>query len=158
MMGGVFGSADRLGSTRRMGSRSAIELLLLPVRLQEIRLGRPVDVLLDAEEWRVLGFVVLCGDESERFLVYAAADPREDEIAVSSALLLLDDVDFYRSRSRSLRALLGGTVESVRHELGVLRDLLIAPDGTVAALMLDQNGTLREVGPAGLRIEYVSTA
>jgi hypothetical protein len=67
-------------------------------------------------------------------------------------------VDFYRSRSRSLRALLGGTVESVRHELGVLRDLLIAPDGTVAALMLDQNGTLREVGPAGLRIEYVSTA
>ena len=118
-MNRVFVAANRLGSTRRMGSRSAIELLLLPVRLQEIRLGRPVDVLLDAEEWRVLGFVVLCGDESRRFLPYATADPREDEIAVSSALLLLDDVDFYRSRSRSLRALLGGTVESVQRELGV---------------------------------------
>jgi hypothetical protein len=40
----------------------------------------------------------------------------------------------------------------------VLRDLLIAPDGTVAALMVDQDGAMREVEPAGLRIEYVSTA
>lgn len=141
-----------------MGSRSAIEMLLLPVRLQEIRLGRPVDVLLDAEEWRVLGFVVLCGDETLRFLPYATASPREDEIAVSSALLLLDDVDFYRRRSRSLRALLGGSVVSVQDHLGVLRDLLIAPDGAVAALMVDRDGAMREVGPAGLRIEYVSTA
>jgi hypothetical protein len=141
-----------------MGSRSAIELLLLPVRLQEIRLGRPVDVLLDAESWRVLGFVVLCGDESRRFLAYAAADPRQHEIAVTSALLLLDDVDFYRSRSRSLRALLGGAVVNTRDELGVLRDLLIAPDGSVDALMVEQDGVMREVEPAGLRIEYVSAA
>ena len=67
-----------------------------------------MDVLLDADGWRVLGFVVLCGDESRRFLVYAAADLGQDEIAVPSALLLLEDVDFYRGRSRSLRALLGG--------------------------------------------------
>jgi hypothetical protein len=142
----------------RMGSRSAIELLLLPVRLQEIRLGRPVDVLLGADAWRVIGFVVLCGDESQRFLVYATADPREAEIAVPSALLLLDDVDFYRGRSRSLRALLGETVANAQHELGVLRDLLIAPDGTVSALMVEQDGAMREVEPAGMRIEYVSTA
>jgi hypothetical protein len=140
----------------RMGSRSAIELLLLPVRLQELRLGRPVDVLLDADAWRVIGFVVLCGDESQRFLVYAAADPRENEIAVGSALLLLDDVDFYRGRSRSLRALLGGTVANAQHELGVLRDLLIAPDGTVSALMVEQDGAMREVEPAGMRIGHVS--
>lgn len=141
-----------------MGSRSAIELLLLPVRLQEIRLGRPVDVLLAAKAWRVLGFVVLCGDESERFLVYAAADPRQDEIALTSALLLLDDVDFYRGRSRSLRALLGGVVVTAQQELGVLRDLLIARDGTVDALMVEQDGALREVAPAGARMEYVSAA
>ena len=141
-----------------MGSRSAIELLLLPVRLQEIRLGRPVDVLLDADAWRVLGFVVLCGDESQRFLAYAASGPRDDEIAVASALLLLDDVDFYRGRSRSMRALLGGTVESAQQKLGVLRDLLIAPDGTVAELMVEQDGAMREIEPAGLRIEYVSAA
>jgi hypothetical protein len=140
----------------RMGSRSAIELLLLPVRLREIRVGRPVDVLLGADAWRVIGFVVLCGDESRRFLVYATADPRENEIAVPSALLLLDDVDFYRGRSRSLRALLGGTVANAQHELGVLRDLLIAPDGTVSALMVEQDGVMREVEPAGVRIEYVS--
>jgi hypothetical protein len=142
----------------RMGSRSAIELLLLPVRLQEIRVGRPVDVLLGADAWRVIGFVVLCGDESRRFLVYATADPRENEIAVPSALLLLDDVDFYRGRSRSLRALLGGTVANAQHELGVLRDLLIAPDGTVSALMVEQDGAMREVEPAGMRIDYVSAA
>ena len=141
-----------------MGSRSAIELLLLPVRLQETRLGRPVDVLLGADAWRVIGFVVLCGDEIQRFLVYATADPREDEIAVPSALLLLDDVDFYRGRSRSLRALLGETVANAQHELGVLRDLLIAPDGTISALMVEQDGAMREVQPAGMRIEYVSAA
>lgn len=141
-----------------MGSRSAVELLLLPVRLQEIRLGRPVDVLLDAESWRVLGFVVLCGDETERFLAYAAADPRQGEIAVTSALLLLDDVDFYRSRSRSLRGLLGGAVVGARDELGVLRDLLIAPDGTVAALLVEQDEAMCELEPVGLRIEYVSAA
>jgi len=141
-----------------MGSRSAIEMLLLPVRVQEIRLGRPVDVLLDSEAWRVLGFVVLCGDESRRFLAYAAASPRDGEIEVSSALLLLDDVDFYRNRARSLRALLGATVVSPQHELGLLRDLLIASDGTVAALMVEQDGAMREVEPAGVRIEYVSAA
>jgi hypothetical protein len=139
-----------------MGSRSAIELLLLPVNLREIRLGRPVDVLLDARAWRVLGFIVLCGDESRRFLAYPAADPREDAIAVPSALLLLDDVDFYRARSRSLRGLLGGTVASAQHEVGVLRDLLVAPDGTVTALMVEQDGALGEVEPAGVRIDYVS--
>jgi len=104
-----------------MGSRSAAELLQLPVELHGIRLGRPVDLLLDPAEWRVLGFVVLCGDESSRFLVFAAADVREDAIEVTSALLLLEDVDFYRDRSRSLRDVLGG-------ELG---DVLVAPDGSV---------------------------
>jgi hypothetical protein len=104
-----------------MGPRSASELLQLPVELNGIRLGRPVDLLLDPTEWRALGFVVLCGDESVRFLVFAAADLREDAIEVTSALLLLEDVDFYRSRSRSLRDLLGGE----------LRDALVAPDGSV---------------------------
>jgi hypothetical protein len=74
-----------------MRSRSATELLLLPVQLQGIRLGRPVDLLLDPEAWRVLGFVVLCGDESERFLVFTAADPQDEEIEVPSALLVEQD-------------------------------------------------------------------
>jgi hypothetical protein len=143
-----------------MGSRSATELLLLPVRLHGIRLGRPVDLLLDPRSWRVLGFVVLCGDDSRRFLVFAAADPREDEIDVRSALLLLEDVEFYRGRSRSLRALLGGAVVSARSALGELRDLIVEPDGAVAALLVEQDGTMREVEPTGVSVEagQVSTA
>jgi hypothetical protein len=107
-----------------MGSRSATELLQLPVQLRGIRLGRPIDLLLDPVEWRVLGFVVLCGDGTSRFLVFAAADLEDDAIRVRSALLLLEDVEFYRRRSRSLRDLL-------REEQ---RDLLVTPDGSVVSV------------------------
>ena len=61
-----------------MRSRMAKELLQLPVRLDGIRLGRCVDVVLDT------------------------ADLQDGVIAVSSALLLPEDVDFYRQRGRSL--------------------------------------------------------
>ncbi len=126
-----------------MGSRRATELLQLPVRLHGIRLGRPIDLLLDASEWRVLGFVVLCGDESLRFLVFAAADVQEDAIAVPSALLLLEDMDFYRARSRSLRDLLGGE----------LRDLVLAPDGSVETLLVEEDDAVREARPARTAVE-----
>jgi hypothetical protein len=137
----------------RMGSRSATELLQLPVQLHGIRLGRPVDVLLDLEDWRALGLVVLCGDESRRFLVFAAADLQDDAIAVPSALLLLEDVDFYLARSRSLRALLGSSVANGRHGLGELRDLLVGPDGTVEALLVEEDGGVVEVRPDGAAVE-----
>ncbi|HEY2355140.1 MAG TPA: PRC-barrel domain-containing protein [Gaiellaceae bacterium] len=90
-----------------MGSKSARELLELPVRLDGIRLGRCVDVVLDDKGERVIGVVVLCGDDTERFLVLDAIDVLNGEIAVSSALLLLEEVDFYRQRGRSLRDLRG---------------------------------------------------
>lgn len=143
-----------------MGPRSANELLLLPVQLHGIRLGHPVDLLLDAESWRALGFVVLCGDESERFLVFAAADPRDDAIDVPSSLMLLEDVDFYRTRSRSLRDVLGRVVVNGRRERGELRDLRLDPDGTVAALVVEQDDAVREVEPTGASVESerVSTA
>ena len=118
-----------------MGSRSATELLQLPVQLQQIRLGRPVDLLLDPVEWRALGFVVLCGDESSRFLAFAAADLLEDAIEVRSALLLLEDVDFYRARSRSLRELLRSGLD----------DLLVLPDGRVETLTVERG---EQVSPA----------
>jgi hypothetical protein len=129
-----------------MGSRPATELLQLPVRLHGIRLGQPVDLLLDPVEWRALGFVVHCGDEGSRFLVFAAADLLEDAIEVSSVLLLLEDVGFYRDRSRSLRDLLGDE----------LRDLLVAPDGRVEALVVERDGVVQEIEP--VEPEHVSTA
>ena len=141
-----------------MGSRSATELLQLPIQLHGIRLGRPVDLLLDAGDWRALGFVVLCGDESLRFLVFAAAALQEDAIGVSSALLLLEDVDFYRDRSRSLRDLLGGDVVNGRRELGELRDLLLAPDGSVEALLVERDEEIRQAQPAGVTVESARVA
>jgi len=129
-----------------MGSRPATELLQLPVRLHGIRLGQPVDLLLDPVEWRALGFVVHCGDEGSRFLVFAAADLLEDAIEVSSVLLLLEDVGFYRDRSRSLRDLL----------VDELRDLLVTPDGSVEALVVERDGVVQEIEP--VEPEHVSTA
>ena len=90
-----------------------------------------------------LGFVVLCGDESLRFLVFAAADVQEDAIAVPSALLLLEDMDFYRARSRSLRDLLGGE----------LRDLVLAPDGSVETLLVEEDDAVREARPVRTAVE-----
>lgn len=141
-----------------MGSRFATELLQLPVQLHGIRLGRPVDLLLDLAEWRALGVVVRCGDESSRFLVFAATDLQDDAIDVPSAFLLLEDVEFYRDRSRSLRGLLGRAVVNGRREIGELRDLLLTPGGSVEALVVEQDGGIREIWPAGLSVESEAVA
>jgi hypothetical protein len=143
-----------------MGTRSATELLQLPVRLHGIRLGHPVDLLVDSTEWRALGFVVLCGDESLRFLVFAGATPRDDALEVASAFLLLEDLGFYRERSRSLRGLLGGPVANGGNELGELRDLLISSDGDVESLVVEGDDGVREVRSASLThgAEHVSAA
>jgi hypothetical protein len=84
--------------------RSAREVLALPVRLHGIQLGRPLDALVDQHADRVLGFEVLCGDDTRRFLPFPVAELRGEEIAVDSALTLIDerDLDFYRRRSRRL--------------------------------------------------------
>jgi len=132
-----------------MGSLSAVAALQLPVRLQEERLGQPVDVLLDTAAWRAVGFVVLCNDESLRFLPYAASQPGNEEIAVASALLLLEDVGFYRSRAASLRSLLAGRVERSGRTAGILRDVLIGRGGDVVELELGRGGSLLRVPAAG---------
>jgi hypothetical protein len=76
------------------------------VVLRGIRLGEIEGVLLDAEEPRVLGFDVLCGDGANRFLPFGAARPREGAIEIDSSLTLLDapELEFYRERGRSLAA------------------------------------------------------
>jgi hypothetical protein len=47
-----------------------------------------------------------------------------------------------------------------RRELGELRDLLLSPGGRVDALVVEQDGDLRELGPTGISVEAesVSTA
>jgi len=103
-----------------MSDRSLAEVLSLPVRLNGIVLGRPVDALVDRDDDRVIGFEVLCGDGSRRFLPLAVARIERGEIAVDSALPLIDEdgAEFYRRRTRRLR------------ELG-LREPLLRRDGLI---------------------------
>ena len=124
-----------------MGSLSAGRSLRLPVRLHGIQLGRPTDLLVDVESWHVVGFVVRCGDDSLRFLPLAASQTSDEEIAVGSALMLLEDVGFYRTRGTSFRSLLGGEVQRSGRPAGRLRDLVLSgADVTELELELDRSG------------------
>jgi hypothetical protein len=127
-----------------MGSLSAADTLQLQVRLRGIQLGRPVDILLDLETWHVLGFVVRCGDESRRFLPFAASQTSVEEIAVASALMLLEDVAFYTERGVSFRSLLDGVVQG-----GELQDLHFDRAGLVTTLEIEIDDTLQRIPAAG---------
>ena len=131
-----------------MGSLSAASSLRLPVRLHGIQLGRPTDLLLDVESWHAVGFVVRCGDESVRFLPWAASQPSETEIAVGSALMLLEDVGFYERRSISFRSLVGGDITVG----GVLRDVYIGDGGAITELEVERDGERRRISPVGTRV------
>ena len=130
-----------------MGSLSAVRALALPVRLQGIELGRPVDLLLETETWRALGFVVRCKDESQRFLPYMASQPAAEEIAVGSALLLLDDVAFYAKRGVSFRSLLDGDVGG-----GILRDVIVSRDGVVTEIEILRGDRVERIPAAGAHV------
>jgi hypothetical protein len=105
-----------------MSGRSVVEVLSLPVRLNGIHLGRPVDALVHADDDRVVGFDVLCGDGQRRFLPFAVARIESSEIAVDSALPLIDDADaeYYRRRTRRLREL--GLRDPRLDDGGVIRE------------------------------------
>jgi hypothetical protein len=79
-------------------------VLALPVRLHGVQLGRAAGARLDRAADRVIGFEVACGDGARCFLPYSVAQVHQDEIAVDSAWMLIDerDLEFYRRRSRSL--------------------------------------------------------
>lgn len=128
-----------------MGSFSAAASLRLRIQLHGIQLGWPTDLLLDVNAWQVLGFVVHCGDESVRFLPYAAAQPTGTEIAVGSALMLLEDVGFYEKRGVSFRSLVGGHVG----QKGTLRDVFVGAGGAVTELEIERDGVARRISPAG---------
>lgn len=87
-----------------MGGRLASSLLRAPVLVRGIRLGEVESVLLDNDSTRILGFDVLCGDGSNRFLPFSTARIAQSAIEIDSALTLLDrrELEFYVSRSRPL--------------------------------------------------------
>jgi hypothetical protein len=83
-----------------------------------------------------------------RFLPWAASQPAANEIAVGSALMLLEDVAFYTKRSVSFRSIVGGELRIG----GVLHDLLIGDGGFVSELEIERDGELRRLPPAGMRV------
>jgi hypothetical protein len=93
-----------------------------------IEIGWAVDAAVDPAQNRVVGFDVLCRDESHRFLPLTAAAIGADEIAVDSPLTLLaeEQLDFYRKRARWLRELVPG-----------LQDAWVAADGTLELVISD---------------------
>ena len=97
-----------------MGSIASGAVLALPVCLHGIELGRSVELIVDADVRRVLGFEVRCGDDAHRFLPLAAARVRGGEIAIGSPLTLLDELAFYRRRGHGLGALRGARVDDVQ--------------------------------------------
>jgi hypothetical protein len=106
------------------------ELLQLPIRSRGIKLGRPVDLIVDLDGGRVLALEVRCGDEATRLLPIAAARIRDSEITVSSALVLVDErgAAFYREHATSLRDL---------RERGEVADIVMRPDGAIVALVTE---------------------
>ncbi len=123
---------------------SGEQLLRLPVRVRGIDVGHAVDLILDPQRRRVLGFDVLCRDDEHRFLPLTAAAIDGDEIAVSSALTLLaeDQLAFYRRRASTMRMLRGADVHSGTRKLGALLDVVVQSDGAISGLVV-ANGRTR---------------
>jgi hypothetical protein len=108
------------------------------VRLHGIPLGRPVELLLDRDDLRVVGIDVRCGDDVDRFLPLATAIVRDDEIAIRSPLVLLEEEEraFYAARTFALRSLRGVSVDRGGSAEGALREILFGPDGTLTGLIV----------------------
>ena len=122
-----------------MTALPADRLLALPVRLHGIQLGRPVDLLLDLQELKAVGLDVLCGDEVHRFLPLSTAAVSDEEIAILSPFVLLeeDQLVFYRERTVALAALRGKDVQRDGRFLGVLEDVVVRTDCTLVAVVAD---------------------
>ena len=137
------------------------DLLRARVRLHGIQLGRPVDVILDRQRRRALGFEVHCGDDERRFLPFAVARFGGDTLAITSSLLLLDgsELRFYTDRGSTFASLRNTRVHRDGRLLGPLEDARLTDDGEIEALVArTQNGPLEiaydgriTLGPAGVR-------
>ena len=121
-----------------MKELTGAELLALPVRLHGIQLGRPVDLLLDRDTLRTVGLDVLCGDEAHRFLPLPTASVSDDEIAILSPLVLLeeDQLHFYRSKTFALSVLRGRLVQRKGRDLGALGDVVVDAAGQLVSVVV----------------------
>jgi hypothetical protein len=127
--------------------RAGDELLALPVLVRGIELGRVVDVFLDRDARRAVGFDVVCRDEARRFLPLAAVGSSGRELEVLSPLVLLDggELDFYRSRTVALRRLRGADVLVDGVRAGELRDVVLARDGELLEVVVEADDRVAHI-------------
>jgi hypothetical protein len=145
------GRVGELKETNVSGER----LLELPVRLHGINLGHPVEILVDPVRARAVALEVHCGDDRRRFLPLAAASVGKDEISVNSPLHLADEQDgaFYRERTSRLATLRGSPVARDGRAVGALRDVVLAPGGRIAELLVETaNGVVSVACGDGVQV------
>jgi hypothetical protein len=134
---------------------SGERLLELPVRLNGILLGRPVELLVDATRARAIALEILCGDERYRFLPLAAASIGADEISISSPLHLAEEQDgaFYRQHGVRLATLRGTPVARGGRAVGALRDVAVGPGGRIVGLLVETpNGAVGVACEDGVQV------
>ena len=117
---------------------SAEDLVGASVRWRGVRLGRVVDMLLDSDVRRAMGFEVDCGNDERRFLALAACEVAAGGLALESAHALVDvaGLSFYREHSRSLLTLLGSRVHRNGVAAGVIEDVFLWRDGEVERVVV----------------------
>lgn len=140
-----------------MGSIASGDVVAVPVRLHGIELGRSVELIVDPDIRRVLGFEVRCGDDVHRFLPLAAARVHDGEIATGSSLTLLDQLPFYRARGHGLAALRGARVANAGGEVGTLRAVVFEDDGPISELVVATRAGQRRI-PLGADVRIGSRA
>jgi hypothetical protein len=94
--------------------------------------------LLDRDTLRTVGLDILCGDEVHRFLPLPTASVSDDEIAILSPLVLLeeDELHFYRSKTFALSTLRGRPVQRKGRDLGALGDVVVDAAGELVAVVV----------------------
>jgi PRC-barrel domain len=137
--------SDGSGTIASVTRRSGRELLALRLRLHRIQLGQPADLLLDREALRVVGLDIACGDGAHRYLPFAVALVEDDEITISSPLVLLeeDELGFYRTRTFAYSSLRGRPVEVRGVAAGRLVDIVFDGAGDLVEVIVDDGGTRR---------------
>jgi hypothetical protein len=119
-----------------------------PVVIGDVRLGVVFDAVFDRALGRLVGLDVSCPDDAHRFLPYPACEVVDNELAVESALVLLDgELDFYRVGGSTLSGLRGQAVVVAGDELGTLADLTIGPEGEVVGLTVETPHGESEIAP-----------
>ena len=137
------------------GVRATAESLLgKVVRLRGINLGHVVDVFVDLQPLRAVGLHIRSPDGSERFVPFPVARVVEDAVEVASPFAVLDEdeVGFYREGAVRWRALRGTAAGQEGHSAGVLSDIVLRPDGSAVACVIESGDASRTAPAAAVHL------